>query len=114
MSEHVTDIMWVLAIAAVCVVLMLGLLGMFKAFYVKVPQGTALIVNDLSSTPKVHFTGALIIPVLIPLALRGVRFKPASAVALLRRNMLVYGLGGVLLPFAGIKLIDIALAALGV
>ena len=64
MSEHVTDIMWVLAIAAVCVVLMLGLLGMFKAFYVKVPQGTALIVNDLSSTPKVHFTGALVYPVI--------------------------------------------------
>jgi len=64
MSEHVTDIMWVLAIAAVCIVLMLGLLGMFKAFYVKVPQGTALIVNDLSSTPKVHFTGALVYPVI--------------------------------------------------
>ncbi|MBW8850342.1 MAG: flotillin family protein [Xanthomonadales bacterium] len=56
--------MWVLAIAAVCIVLMLGLLGMFKAFYVKVPQGTALIVNDLSSTPKVHFTGALVYPVI--------------------------------------------------
>jgi len=64
MSEHVTDVMWVLAIVAVCVVLMLGLLGMFKAFYVKVPQGTALIVNDLSSTPKVHFTGALVYPVI--------------------------------------------------
>jgi len=64
MSEHVTDVMWVLAIVAVCVVLMLGLLGMFKAFYVKVPQGTALIVNDLSATPKVHFTGALVYPVI--------------------------------------------------
>ncbi|MGN6521314.1 MAG: potassium-transporting ATPase subunit KdpB [Dokdonella sp.] len=57
---------------------------------------------------------ALIIPALIPLALKGVRFKPASAVALLRRNMLVYGVGGVLLPFVGIKAIDLLLAAIGV
>ena len=49
------------------------------------------------------------IPALIPLALRGVRFRPASATALLRRNMLVYGVGGVLLPFVAIKLIDLAL-----
>lgn len=48
----------------VLLVLALGLIGVVKAFYVKVPQGTALIVNDLSSTPKVHFTGALVIPVL--------------------------------------------------
>ncbi len=46
------------------VVLGLGFIGIFKAFYRKVPQGTALIVNDLSAMPKVHFTGALIIPVL--------------------------------------------------
>ena len=50
---------------------------------------------------------ALIIVALIPLALRGVRFRPVSATALLRRNLLVYGLGGVVLPFAGIKLIDV-------
>ena len=49
---------------AALVVVVFGLIGLFKAFYVKVPQGTALIVNDLSSTPKVHFTGALVIPVL--------------------------------------------------
>lgn len=48
----------------VLLVLALGLIGVVKAFYVKVPQGTALIVNDVSSTPKVHFTGALVIPVL--------------------------------------------------
>lgn len=46
------------------VVVVLGLIGLFKAFYVKVEQGTALIVNDVSATPKVHFTGALIVPVL--------------------------------------------------
>jgi potassium-transporting ATPase ATP-binding subunit len=50
---------------------------------------------------------ALIIVALIPLALRGVRFRPVSATALLRRNLLVYGLGGIVLPFIGIKLIDV-------
>jgi uncharacterized membrane protein YqiK len=54
----------VLAIAGAVIVCLLGILGMFKAFYNKVPQGTALIVNDLSSTPKVHFTGALVYPVI--------------------------------------------------
>ncbi|MFC4275436.1 potassium-transporting ATPase subunit KdpB [Achromobacter aloeverae] len=56
---------------------------------------------------------ALIIVVLIPLALKGVRYRPLGAAILLRRNLLVYGLGGLLLPFAGIKAIDMALAALG-
>jgi K+-transporting ATPase ATPase B chain len=50
---------------------------------------------------------ALIIVALIPLALRGVRFRPVSATALLRRNLLIYGLGGIVLPFVGIKLIDV-------
>jgi K+-transporting ATPase ATPase B chain len=50
---------------------------------------------------------ALIIVALIPLALRGVRFRPVSATALLRRNLLIYGLGGIVLPFVGIKLIDL-------
>jgi len=50
---------------------------------------------------------ALIIPLLVPLALRGVRYRPVGASALLRRNMLVYGLGGLIAPFAGIKLIDL-------
>ncbi len=49
---------------------------------------------------------ALIIPLLIPLALKGVRYKPVGASALLRRNLLIYGLGGMVVPFAGIKLID--------
>jgi K+-transporting ATPase ATPase B chain len=56
---------------------------------------------------------ALIIVVLIPLALKGVRYRALGAEALLRRNLLVYGLGGLLLPFAGIKLIDMLLALLG-
>ena len=87
-------------------------------FAAALPSMASLNVMHLSSPTSAVLSAlifnALIIPALIPLALRGVRFKPASAVALLRRNMLVYGFGGVLLPFAGIKLIDIALATLGV
>ena len=50
---------------------------------------------------------ALIIPLLVPLALRGVRYRPVGATALLRRNLLIYGLGGLIAPFIGIKLIDL-------
>ncbi len=56
---------------------------------------------------------ALIIIALIPLALRGVRYRPLSAATLLRRNLLIYGLGGVIIPFIGIKLIDVVIVALG-
>jgi K+-transporting ATPase ATPase B chain len=56
---------------------------------------------------------ALIIPALIPIALKGVAYRPLGADALLRRNLLVWGLGGVALPFLGIKLIDLALVGLG-
>ena len=55
---------------------------------------------------------ALIIIALIPLALKGVAYRPVGAAALLRRNLLVYGLGGLIVPFAGIKLVDIAVSAL--
>lgn len=55
---------------------------------------------------------AIIIPFLIPLALKGVAYKPIGASALLRRNLLIYGLGGIIVPFIGIKLIDIAVALL--
>ena len=55
---------------------------------------------------------ALIIPALIPVALKGVKYIPLGADALLRRNLLIWGLGGVIMPFAGIKLIDLALVAL--
>ena len=54
---------------------------------------------------------ALVIPLLVPLALRGVRYRPAGATALLRRNLLIYGLGGLIAPFIGIKLIDLVVAA---
>jgi K+-transporting ATPase ATPase B chain len=55
---------------------------------------------------------ALIIPLLIPVALKGVRYRPLGADALLRRNLLVWGLGGVIVPFIGIKLIDVVMVAL--
>ena len=84
-------------------------------FAAAIPSMAALNVMQLSSPTNAVLAAlifnALIIPALIPLALRGVRFKPASATALLRRNMLVYGGGGVLLPFVAIKLIDLALVA---
>jgi K+-transporting ATPase ATPase B chain len=57
---------------------------------------------------------ALVIVALIPLALRGVRFRAASASAVLRRNLLVYGLGGLVVPFLGIKLIDLVVSGLGI
>jgi len=57
---------------------------------------------------------ALIIVALIPLALRGVRFRATGAASILRRNLLIYGLGGVIVPFIGIKLIDVVVTALGV
>ena len=56
---------------------------------------------------------ALIIPMLIPIALKGVRYRPVGADALLRRNLLIWGLGGVIVPFIGIKIIDVVLAGLG-
>jgi potassium-transporting ATPase ATP-binding subunit len=55
---------------------------------------------------------ALVIIALIPLALRGVKFRPLGAVEILRRNLLIYGVGGVIIPFLGIKLIDLVVAGL--
>jgi len=54
---------------------------------------------------------AIVIVFLIPLALKGVKYRPAPAVELLRRNVLLYGLGGLIVPFIGIKLIDLLLSA---
>ena len=56
---------------------------------------------------------ALVIPALIPVALKGVKYRPVGADSLLARNLLVYGLGGVITPFVGIKLIDLALSHCG-
>ena len=80
------------------------------------PQLKALDVMQLASPSSAIMSAvifnALIIVVLIPLALKGVKYRAIGAVALLRRNLLLYGLGGIVLPFVGIKLIDMVLAAL--
>ncbi|HLN23950.1 MAG TPA: potassium-transporting ATPase subunit B, partial [Patescibacteria group bacterium] len=86
-------------------------------FLVSYPQLQSLNVMHLASPQSAILSAiifnALIIIALIPLALRGVAYKPASAEVLLRRNLFVYGLGGLLVPFVGIKALDMLIAALG-
>jgi K+-transporting ATPase ATPase B chain len=83
-------------------------------FITSIPALQALNVMHLKSPESAILSAvifnALIIPILIPLALRGVAYKPIGASALLRRNLLIYGVGGVIVPFIGIKLIDLFLA----
>jgi K+-transporting ATPase ATPase B chain len=85
-------------------------------FMVSFPQMKALNIMGLHSPQSAILSAvifnALIIVGLIPLALRGVAYRPVAAAALLRRNLLIYGLGGLVLPFIGIKLIDVVLVAL--
>ncbi|MFN4328892.1 MAG: potassium-transporting ATPase subunit KdpB [Limnobacter sp.] len=85
-------------------------------FTAAVPGLASLNVMGLGSAQSAVLSAlvfnALVIPALIPLALRGVRFRPASANQLLRRNMALYGVGGVLLPFVAIKLIDLLIQPL--
>ena len=87
------------------------------AFASTYPELGALNVMHLASPQSAILSAvifnALIIVALIPLALRGIAYRPVGAAELLRRNLLLYGLGGVLAPFAGIKLIDMVLAAFG-
>ena len=87
--------------------------ALFVATY---PQLNALNIMKLHSPESAVLSAvifnALVIVALIPLALRGVRFRPASAEAILRRNVLIYGVGGIIVPFIFIKLIDLILVAL--
>ena len=87
--------------------------AMFVAFY---PQLQALNIMNLATPQSAILSAiifnALIIVALIPLALRGVRYRPIGAGPLLRRNLLIYGVGGVIIPFIGIKLIDLVVTAL--
>ena len=87
------------------------------AFVATYPQLEMLNVMQLSSPTSAILSAvifnALIIICLIPLALRGVKYRPVGAASLLRRNLLIYGLGGVIAPFIGIKLIDIVLSLFG-
>ena len=80
-------------------------------FVASIPALQGLNIMNLKSPETAILSAvifnALIIPILIPLALRGVAYKPIGASALLRRNLLIYGLGGVLIPFIGIKLLDL-------
>jgi len=88
--------------------------AMFVAVF---PQIAPLNVMHLTSPESAILSAvifnALIIVALIPLALRGVRYRPLGAAALLRRSLLIYGVGGVIAPFVGIKLVDVVLAAIG-
>jgi High-affinity K+ transport system, ATPase chain B len=83
-------------------------------FMVAIPQLAPLNVMGLHSPESAILSAiifnAIIIPILIPLALKGVQYKPIGASALLRRNLLIYGLGGVIAPFIGIKLIDMVVS----
>lgn len=87
------------------------------AFVSTYPQLSALNVMHLASPASAILSAvvfnALIIIFLIPLALRGVRYRPVGAAALLRRNLALYGLGGMVVPFIGIKLIDLVIAGIG-
>ena len=83
-------------------------------FITSIPALQALNIMDLHSPQSAILSAvifnAIIIPMLIPLALKGVAYKPIGASALLRRNLLYYGLGGIIIPFVGIKLIDLIVA----
>ncbi|MEO8421971.1 MAG: potassium-transporting ATPase subunit B, partial [Hyphomicrobium sp.] len=86
-------------------------------FVASLPELGALNIMGLATPQSAILSAvifnALIIVALIPLALKGVAYRPIGAAALLRRNLLVYGLGGLVAPFIGIKLIDLAVAGLG-
>jgi K+-transporting ATPase ATPase B chain len=88
--------------------------AMFVAFY---PQLQALNIMRLHSPESAILSAivfnALIIIALIPLALRGVTYRPVGAASILGRNLLIYGLGGIVVPFVGIKLIDLLVTAIG-
>jgi potassium-transporting ATPase ATP-binding subunit len=88
--------------------------AMFAAFY---PQLAVLNVMGLQNPESAILSAiifnALIIIALIPLALRGVQYRPTGAASILRRNLLIYGIGGIIVPFIGIKLIDLAVTAIG-
>ena len=87
------------------------------AFVATYPQLSALNIMGLSSPNSAILSAvifnALIIVFLIPLALKGVKYRAVGAATLLRRNLLIYGLGGVIVPFIGIKAIDLVLSAIG-
>jgi K+-transporting ATPase ATPase B chain len=86
------------------------LLGAFPAI---APLNLMQLASPSSAILSAVIFNALVIIALIPLALRGVAYRPGGAATLLRRNLLIFGFGGILVPFAGIKLIDVLINALG-
>jgi K+-transporting ATPase ATPase B chain len=84
------------------------LVGVFPAI---APLNVMHLASPLSAILSAVIFNALIIVALIPLALRGVAYRPLGAAAILRRNLLIYGLGGIILPFLGIKVIDVLINA---
>jgi K+-transporting ATPase ATPase B chain len=76
------------------------------------PLNVMRLHNPDSAILSAVIFNALIIVALIPLALRGVKFKPIGALAILQRNLLIYGFGGVVIPFVGIKVIDVIITGL--
>lgn len=85
-------------------------------FMVAIPQMQVLNIMNLSTTNSAIISAlifnAIIIPLLVPIAMKGVKYKPMSSTQLLGRNLMIYGLGGVIAPFIGIKLIDVIIAPL--
>jgi potassium-transporting ATPase ATP-binding subunit len=88
--------------------------ALFVGVYPEIaPLNVMRLASPYSAVLSAVIFNALIIIALIPLALRGVRYRPVGAAALLKRSLLIYGVGGIILPFVGIKLIDLMVAALG-
>jgi potassium-transporting ATPase ATP-binding subunit len=88
--------------------------ALFVGVYPEIaPLNVMHLASPYSAVLSAVIFNALIIIALIPLALRGVRYRPVGAAALLKRSLLIYGLGGVIVPFIGIKLVDLVVAALG-
>jgi len=89
--------------------------AILPALFVKAglgPLNVMQLASPRSAVLSAMVFNALIIPALVPLALRGVQFRPLSTEQLLQRNLLIYGLGGLVAPFVGIKLIDVVVNSL--
>jgi K+-transporting ATPase ATPase B chain len=88
--------------------------AMFMGVFPEIgPLNVMRLASPFSAILSAVIFNAIIIVLLIPLALRGVRYRPIGAAALLQRSLVIYGVGGVLAPFVGIKLIDLVLQAAG-
>ena len=88
--------------------------ALFMAVFPEIaPLNVMGLTSPESAILSAVIFNALIIVVLIPLALKGVKYRPMGAAALLRRSLLIYGLGGVIVPFVGIKVVDVVLSLVG-